>query len=225
MKNIFLIFGYGIPKNILKDENYNFYLKMVFNRIYDITTKSNITNPIIICTGGETDMYKPYERTEAEEMIRLLEKLATRPFLKKVTKNWQFIPEKKSLSSLENLLYGAEIIKKKNIKKPKVFIFCEQTREKIIKILANKILNNNYSIKVIPIDFDISPNRYVDPKFLLEKEQVYLKHSLRAFKSPENLKKFRKIFEEKIEFLRQAGPGDHTRAVKEWWEQKLKELE
>jgi hypothetical protein len=36
MKNIFLILGHGIPKNILKDENCNFYLKMVFNKIYDV---------------------------------------------------------------------------------------------------------------------------------------------------------------------------------------------
>ena len=52
MKNIFLVFGYGIPKNILKDENYNFYLKMVFNKIYDLATKNDIKNPVIIVTEG-----------------------------------------------------------------------------------------------------------------------------------------------------------------------------
>jgi len=82
MNNIFLIFGYGIPKNILKNENYNFYLKMVFNRIYDIIVKTKVRKPLVICSGGKTDIFKPYNRTEAEEIIKFLKKLRNKPFLK-----------------------------------------------------------------------------------------------------------------------------------------------
>ena len=224
MNDIFLVFGYGIPKNILKDENYNFYLKTVFNRIYEITLKSKSKKVLIICSGGKTDMFKPYRRTEADEMIRLLKKISKRPFLKKITRNWLFIPERKSLSTLENLLNCWEIIRKQSIRKANLYIFCEQTREKRIKILAKKILNKNYNFLVIPIDFDVSANRYLPIDFIAKKEKVELKYALWALQSPKNLKKYRKVFAERIEYLRKAGPKRDAEAIKKWWEQKLKEL-
>ena len=224
MNDVFLIFGYGIPRNILKDENYNFYLKMVFNKIYDFVVKKGIENPTIVCSGGKTDMFKPYKRTEAEEMIRLLKSLSKRPFLREATRNWLFIPEKKSLSTLENFLNCLQQIKKRKIKKANFYIFCEQTREKRIKVLAKKMLDKNYNFLVAPIDFDVSTNRYLSPDFIAKKEKVELKHALWALQSPENLKKYHEVFAEKINYLRKAGPNVHVEAVKEWWEQKLKEL-
>jgi hypothetical protein len=224
MNDVFLVSGYGIPKDILKDENYNFYLKMVFNRIYDIVSMNKIKKPLIICSGGKTDMFKPYKRTEAEEMIRLLKNLSKRPFLKKITRNWLFIPEKKSLSTLENFINCQQIIKKRRIKKANFYVFCEQTRAKGIKILAKKIFNKNYNFLIIPIDFDVSANRYLSIDFIAKKEKAELEHSLWALQSPKNLKKHHKVFAERIEYLRKAGPKVHVEAVKEWWEQKLKEL-
>ncbi len=225
MKNVFLVFGYGIPKDIYKDENYNFYLKMVFNKIYDFVIKQSIRNPIIICSGGKTDMFKPYERTEAVEMIKLLKKLSERPFLKTITKDWLFLPEKKSLSTLENFISCKTLLKNKKINKANLYIFCEQTREKRIKTVGKKIFNKNYNFQVVPIDFDVSSNRYIDPEFLAKKERVELKHSLWALESTENFKKHHELFQEKIDYLRKAGPDVHVEAVKEWWEKKLKEIE
>lgn len=224
MNDVFLILGYGIPKDILKDEKYNFYFKMVFNRIYDITTRKKVTKPLVVCSGGKTDMFKPYKRSEADEMIKLLKKLSNRPFLKKITRNWLFIPERKSLSTLENILNCKEVIKKKNIKKTNFYIFCEQTREKRIKILAKKILDKNYNFQVMPIDFDVSKNRYLPTDYLVKKEKTELDHSLWALRSPENLKKHHKVFEEKIEYLRKAGPKVHVEAVKKWWGNKIQTL-
>ncbi|MEK7606775.1 MAG: hypothetical protein AAB444_01065 [Patescibacteria group bacterium] len=63
--NFFLIFGYGVPKDIFKDENYNFYLKTVFNRIYDRVTEGKIKKPVILCGGGKTDCYKPSKHVQA----------------------------------------------------------------------------------------------------------------------------------------------------------------
>ncbi|MBU0660650.1 hypothetical protein KKG22_00555 [Patescibacteria group bacterium] len=225
MKNIFLVFGYGIPKNILKDENYNFYLKMVFNQIYSLVVENNIDNPVIICSGGKTDLYKPHKRTEGAEMVKLLKNIAKRPFLKKVTKDWLFVPEKTSLSTLENFLNCRAILNKKGIQKASLYVFCEKTREKRIQRLAKETLDKNYNFQVLPVDFDISENRYLDPKFIAKKEKLVLKHDLWALENPENLKKYHKLFEEKFEFLRKAGPNAHTKAVKAWWEKKINDLE
>lgn len=226
MNKVFLIFGYGVPKDILKDEIYNFYLKMVFNKIYDIVITNQIDKPMIITCGGPTDMTKPYKRTEADEMIRFLKSfIKSRSYLKTITKDWIFIPENKSLSTLENLLHSNEMIQERNIKKANVFIFCEQTRERRIKIIANKILNKNFKLCVIPIDFDTTENRYLSQEYLEKKESAELKHSLWALQSSKNLKKHHKIFEEKFEYFRKFGNKRHVNAVKKWWDKKLKELE
>ena len=222
LNNIFLVFGYGVPKNILKDENYNFYLKMVFNRIYDLVAKNKIVKPVVIFSGGKTDCHKPYKRNEADEMIKLFRLLSKRPFLKEATKDWFFISEKRSLSTLENFLYCKEIILKRKIKKANLYIFCEQTRKRRIKISARKMFNKNYTVHVIPIDFDISLNRYLDPKFIIRKEREELKHTLWALQKYKNLKEHHKLFKEKIKFLRGHKPNKHAEAVKKYWEMKLK---
>lgn len=225
MNNIFLVFGYGIPKDILKDENYNFYLKTVFNKIYDASVKNKSAKSLIICCGGETDVIKPYKRNEADEMIKFFAALIKkRSFLDPVIKNWIFVSEKKSLSTLENLINSKKIIGRRKTGKADFFIFCEQTREKRIKVLAKKVLGKNCNFQIIPVDFDISSNRYLPSGFLEKKERLELKHSLWALRSPENLEKYHKVFAEKMEYLRKAGPKAHVRAVKKWWEQKLEEL-
>jgi hypothetical protein len=203
MTDIFLVFGYGVPKDILKDENYNFYLKMVFNKIYDISIKRNSKKSLIIFCGGKTDMFKPYRRTEADEMIRFFTNLIRkRPFLSRLTKNWLLIPEKTSLSTLENLINSKKIIEKKAIKNAHLAIFCEQTRKRRISVLAKKILGaRHYSVQVMPIDFDISANRYLLPDFIDRKEKAELKHSLSALKSPENLKNITKFLPKNLDIL------------------------
>ena len=225
MNNVFLIFGYGVPRDILKDEIYNFYLKMVFNKIYDFAVKNKIDKPIIITCGGPTDMIKPYKRTEADEMIRFFKVfIKERSFLKSITKDWVFISENKSLSTLENFLHGNKIIQKRKIIKACIYVFCEKTREKRIKIIGKKVLNKNYDLKVIPIDFDTTENRYLPIEYLVKKESVELEHSLWALKNTKNLEKHHKVFEEKFEYFRKFGNKKHVNAVKMWWDRKLKEL-
>ena len=224
MNSIFLVFGYGVPKNILKDENYNFYLKTVFNKIYDLSAKNKITKPIIIFSGGATDCHKPYKRNEADEMIKLFKVIKGRSFIKTITKNWLLLPERKSISTLENFLYCQDIILKRKIKKANIYIFCEQTRENRIKILSKKIFNKNYSCYVNPIDFDISLNRYLDVDFIAKKEQADLKYALWALQDSKNLEKLHKLFEDKLNYLRKVNPKKHEETIKKYWEMKLKEL-
>jgi hypothetical protein len=221
-QNIFLIFGYGIPKNILKDENYNFYLKMVFNKIYDLSTKKGITKPKIICSGGRTDMFKPYKRTEADEMIRSLKKISKKSFVKNVTKDWKFISENKSLSTLENFINCKKIIKAKKEQQINIYVFCEQTRKWRIGIISEKVFGESkYNLQVIPIDFDTSSNRYIDFEFLMEKEVAELKHSLWALENEDNMTKHHKIFQEKINYIRDAGPKVQAETIRKWWEEKI----
>lgn len=226
MKNIFLVCGYGVPKNILVDENYNFYLKIVLNKIYSLVTKNKIDQPLIILAGGKTDIFKPYKRTEAGEMIKLFKNIIKqKPFLKPITKNWLFVAENTSISTLENLLNAQQIISQRKIKQANVFVFCEQTREQRIKILAKKILAKNCSFQVVPIDFDISANRYLPSEYLSKKENAELKHCFWALQKPENLKQHHEMVEEKLKFFRQADWSKNTNAViKSWWDQKAKEL-
>lgn len=224
MKNIFLVSGYGMPEDIFKDHNYNFYLKSVFNKIYDLAIQNNNKGIIIICSGGKTDCFKPYKRDEANEILKFLKYLSQRYGLKKVTKNWKFIKETRSLSSLENILNAQKLIKNKKIKKAKWRIFCEHTRKKKVETLAKKILNKSYDFEVLGIDFDVSPNRYLESKFLAEKERKDLNNALWALKSSENLKKYHKLLEERISFLRKNGTKIHREAIKAWWEERLKEL-
>lgn len=223
MKQVFLVFGYGVPKDILHDEQYRFYLSVVFNTIYEMVTKQNCADPVILCSGGPTDMFPPYKRTEAEEMIRLLKHFAERPFLKERTAQWTFIPETHALSTLENMLNCQAIMEKEQLQDAQVTIFCEYTRQDRIQTVAKNVLQQH--VAIVPIDFDVSENRYLDPAFIAKKEEAELKHSLWALKNPENLKKHHALFQEKIDFLRNAGPDVHGEKIKEWWIQKLRELE
>ena len=221
MNQTFIVLGYGIPKNIFKDDNYHFYLNMVFNKIWDISSSSN-SKPLIIATGGKTDCFKPYKRTEAQEIIKYLKSLAKRSFVKAKTKSWKFIPENKSLSSLENIIFCKKILDNLPSHGP-VYIFCEQTRARRVTKIAKKLLKKSF--KLIPVDFDVSLNRYHDPEFLNKKEKTELQHVNWALNNPENLKKHHKFFKEKIEFLRKEGTSNHPEAVKKWWDLKLKEME
>ncbi|KKQ40639.1 MAG: hypothetical protein US58_C0014G0001 [Candidatus Magasanikbacteria bacterium GW2011_GWA2_37_8] len=178
MEKIFVVVGYGVPKNIMIDDNYNRYLGTIFNKIYDVTASN--TAVILFC-GGKTDCYPPYKRTEAEEMVRLFKSFADRGFVKAKTIKWKYIKEKRSVCRLENFLYAYEYIIKNKIKNPAVTIFCEYTRQKRAMELVKKIFKG-YKIRLEPIDFDLSYNRYLDKKFINEKETRQMKRALLALR-------------------------------------------
>ena len=220
----FLIFGYGVPEDILKGENYNRYLNLAFNRIFDIVREQKIEKPLIIFSGGRTDCFPPFHRTEAGEMMKFFLSIASRPFVAESTKNWRYVPEENALSTLENFLYSKEILEKENISEGKIYIFCEHTREKKVTTLAQNFLKE-YSFIVISVDFDNSSSRYLDPEFIEKKEGKDMEIYWWAMKNHENFKKFRDILEEKLERLRKVTPEKRTEAINEWWKEKMKEIE
>jgi len=221
MKNIFVILGYGIPKDILRDEPSRRYLGLVFNSVYKISLEKGDKKSIIVFTGGNSDIFKPFKRTEATEIKKLFLAFANRPFVKNYTKNWCYKIEARSLSTLENIINVNEVVKK--IKGPKrVYVFCEFTRAEKVKIFTRRIIKNNFQI--IPIDFDLSLNRYLSPDFIHKKESVDIKLGIKALRNKKFYSKYKDIFKERIEFLRKAGTKHHREAVKKWWESKLQEL-
>jgi hypothetical protein len=222
MKNIFIVPGYGIPKNILEDQPYKKYLGLVFNYIFETCTKTNSWAPIIIFCGGPTDVFKPYKRTEAEEMKKLFWKYTKRGFVKNYTKKWNYNIENISLSTVENILFAKKIADEIKSKK-NFYIFGEYTRKLKIQIFAKKIIGKNF--KVVPFDFDLSINRYRDPQFIQKKEKIDIKFGLKAIADKNFLIEYRKLFIEKLAYLRKMGPTRHKEAINVWWKEKVREFE
>ncbi len=221
MNNIFLICGYGVPKNILQDNNYNIYLNIAFNQLYNFTQVKKINNPIIIFSGGQTDCFKPYNRQEAVLMNLFFKKWSQRMQLKSITKNWQILLENKSLSTLENLLFSRNLLKSKKIKQGALYIIHEQTHGHRLKILVPKIFSSSFNKFYWPIDFDTSANRYLGEDFLRKKEAKTLRHDLWSLQSQGNLIKHHKLYQKRLIFLRQAKSDKHIDLVRKWWEKQL----
>lgn len=224
MLKIFSIFGYGVPKDIMKDENYNRYLSYCFNKIFDLAAGEKA---VVIFSGGPTDCFLPYKRTEAWEMKKLFSSLMRRKFVAEQTKKWKLTIENKSISGLENVFYLSGYLKRNKIMRAEVYVFCETTREKRVKTLLQLGNRQNTHLKnikftVIPADFDLSPNRYLDKKFLEKKERRALRAELKATKSQKNFDEYRKWHEKKLDFFRKNDYIHNPRVVEEWWKAHLK---
>ncbi|KKT69973.1 MAG: hypothetical protein UW63_C0040G0009 [Candidatus Uhrbacteria bacterium GW2011_GWF2_44_350] len=129
-----LVCGYGVPKNILNDKNYHTYLTQIFNFLFDRFANTSGT---VVLSGGATDCFPPFKRTEAREMkkwfdqkIRIVQKETGQKI------PWAFILDNKALSTVENILYF------KPLAKNKIFIFAEKTRAERIKKISKKIFKN-----------------------------------------------------------------------------------
>lgn len=215
MNRVFLILGYGIPKNIHRDDNYRRYLSLVFNTIFEASRKDTAGPAQIIFCGGPTDMYKPYRRTEAAEMEKFF-RASLRKLQTQERRNFTLHQEKKSLSTLENLVFTKSLLSRKRIKTRQVTVFCEYTRHRRISVLGKNIFGST-TVRVVPIDFDTSTNRYLDPKFLAAKESKVLKFDLWALENSKNFARWHNLFVEKIAFLRSIPPKRQVRAIEQWW--------
>jgi len=220
-KQIYLILGYGVPKDILSDKHYDRYFSQAFNCIYN---QSAGGPAVIIFSGGPTDCYKPYKRTEAGEMLKLFKKFCGQSFVRKAVKRWKLLVENKSLSTLENLLFAKNILIGKKIKGGNLTIFCEATRVRRIKILAGKIFSKLFKIKIVSVDFDTSVNRYCAKDFLDKKEKKSLKLELRALKDKKLLKKARGLCLERLEMFRNEGYNKNPVVITKWWKEVFMKL-
>ncbi|MFH1404847.1 MAG: hypothetical protein ABIH21_01990 [Patescibacteria group bacterium] len=151
---VVLICGYGVPNNILKDINYNLYLTVCVNKLF---STHRYDSGYIILSGGKTDCFKPYRRTEAGEMKKWIKKKIIQ--IEKATKeklSWKIILDKKALTTVENLLFLKQFINKTTKIKP--IIFFEYSRTDKIRKLVKTIFQDK--TELYPIDFDGSSIRY-----------------------------------------------------------------
>lgn len=224
MQQVHLIFGYGIPDNIFVDENYLRYLSTACNQIFDaVGTAESSAPPTIICSGGPTDMVPPYSRTEAAEMLSLFASIANRPCMQATTKDWQYIAEDTSISTLENIINCTAIINDTFTSQTELYIYCEYTRRNRIRTLAEHICSTAKHLHIVPIDFDMSPSRYLDRDFISKKEAAELKHALWALESESNMNQHHALFEEKLAYFRSLEPEAHTDAMAMWWREKFEQ--
>jgi hypothetical protein len=203
---IFVVPGYGLPKDVSIDPKYNEYLNVVFERISKFSSLSPKTKITIIFTGGNTDLDKPFNRTESGEMIKLFKKIGGHQI-----KNWNIKKEQKSLSTLENLVYVNKMLESEKIS-GNITIFCERSRSTRIEKVAREIFKN---FTITPVD--LLSEEQKGSALIKKKEKVALDYSLRALKDKESFKKYRKVFEDKIKILRGVPEGKREEALKQWW--------
>lgn len=125
-----------------------------------------------------------------------------------------------SLSSLDNLLYSNEILKR-FAEVEKISIYCEQTRENRTKATAQKIFS--VPIEVVPMGLYTEEQQLKDGSLMAEKEDVALKLSLWALESSDNLAKLRQYYEKKFEILRNTPPDGRETALKELWRRSIEQ--
>jgi hypothetical protein len=120
---------------------------------------------------------------------------------------------------MENILLSK---RKLSVEPASVTVFCEWTRRKKQARFGREVFKHR--VTVVGIDFDQSANRYLDPDFISKKEALDMKASMRALKNPADFRKLHAMLEEKFRILREAGPKNHVKAVKAYWEKALKEF-
>jgi len=183
------------------DPNYQAYLHPILNRLFDLYHGVSGT---IVLSGGPTDLFPPYRRTEAGEMAKWLR--WTRAARQEA---WDVVLERHSLTTVENLLnFVPKISEARDI-----LVFCEKTRARRIHCLIREI-PALHQAKVVAIDFDVSPRRY-DQAATKQRERTALQLELSAIKNPHALAHVRKLAKEKLRLMRQYPPEEAHRHLSE----------
>lgn len=196
------------------DENYITYLHVAFNNMYE---RAASQPAVIIPCGGPTNCEPPFEGTEADMIVDYLGSLTQRSEIAHQTVQWHIIPERESLSTLENLLFAKNILDKhKHVEH--ITIFCEHTRQKRVEVFAEQVFEQQ--VTVCAIDFDLSKNRYLDPEVIQTKETLATQEGLWTLEDRDRLALHHQLFEHKFAFLRaqQAKGIAHIDAIHTWYQ-------
>jgi len=220
---LYLICGYGVPEDIATDGNYGSYLRLAFNAIY---AEACGQRAVIVLCGGPTDCHKPYKRTEAGVMRDFFARhIESRPELRKATRKWSFVLEDTSLWLPESLLFAKRLLRQRKAAGT-LTVFCEKTREyKVGYLAAGAFHGTAITPEIRAIDFDFSANRYLDPSFLKEKEELDMMRSRRALFDSAILKAQHDVRVKRLRFLRRRGAKHHPDAIREWWEREMDKID
>lgn len=216
MSTAFLVLGYGVPDDVFTDANYTTYLRVVLNTIWSDPAKDKI----VWFAGGRTDLRKPYRRTEAGEMLRFFRRWERLPIVRRVTKQWHVASNPHPLGVPESLAWFVEYLGR--VAFDRTVVFCEATRRHRVETLMQHLVDSKVSrderALTIGVDFDTSANRYRSLDEIKEREQAELDLDTWALESPVNLHRYRQLREERMKFLRAAGPKRHVQAIQDWEE-------
>lgn len=219
MQTTFLVLGYGVPRDILRDANYRTYCTVVVNTILTRTRLEGNRQPRIIFCGGLTDFFPPYRRHEATEIRRLFRRVIGQTVVKRESRNWRLICEQRSLSTLENLLNARASLRQRRVRGGRLMIFCEATRARRIAAIAPLVFKRAFRCEVTAIDFDTSPLRYLAQHELQVREARALADSRRALRSARALAHHHNHFVQKVAAARAAkGPERNTSLRQSWQE-------
>ena len=216
MRIVYLVLGYGVPDDVFTNANVRVYLTIVFNRVFaDTVIGPPWPDVTIVISGGPTDCRPPYQRTEAHELARFFGHLRGQRGAGWATKLWTVLEEPFALSALESLI---DFKRRCEVTHPdRGVVFCEATRAKRMARLVRSLFGADASaVETVGIDFDTSANRYTDSATIAARERSGLSLDLWALKSEANLEALRALGQERLAYLRAAGPERHVRAVAQW---------
>lgn len=207
MQTAYIIPGYGVPRRIERDENYRVYLGSVFNVIFRESSAFKL-RPQIIFTGGPTDCFPPYRRTEARVMRDWFAQRLLQPSVRQQARRWRLRHESHSLSTVENLVFTRRMLMRPS--RP-LTIFCEWTRRQRVASLARRIFPG--PVRIIPIDFDQSDNRYENSRSIRRREQLHLLVSKLVLTDPAAWRSYHRLFVERLRTLRRGGGKQQVRRI------------
>ncbi|MBI3251272.1 MAG: hypothetical protein HYZ61_05505, partial [Candidatus Andersenbacteria bacterium] len=194
------------------------YLHAVVNYLF---SRYRDVDGTIVMNGGATDIFKPYKRTEAEEIKKwIFFTIGKSVHFSKVKKHWKFVVRPKSLTTVENLLNFAETIdlstpptSRRSRSGNNTLIFCEATRSARIHRLVREIPRLKKA-KIIAIDFDSSTRRY-DLDTIKKNERDFLRLELAALQDPTRLMSLRNFAKEKLRIMRTFSPEEAHKRLPE----------
>lgn len=217
MQSTFIVPGYGVPRDIVRDENYRTYLTVVFNTILTRTRTEGSRRPRIVFSGGPTDCFPPYRRREAVEMRRYFHRWQ-RTAARREIGAWRVLVERRSLSTLENLLFVRARLRSRNIRPSRLVLFAEATRAERIRQIAPLVFGRRLHAEIVAVDFDCSPLRYLPSSELQRREARALTDVRRALRSSRALAEHHRRFVRKIASLRAAPPNRRAAVIRQSWQ-------
>lgn len=222
MSDAYLIFGYGIPRDMRRDAAYRQYLRGVFSSIHRDVLRRGTPDPLIITSGGKTDCFPPFRRLEGVELMRGFRPFTRQAAVRTQTRRWRLAVERTALSTLENMTGCRDVLRRLGVRPTRIIILCAPTRAMRVRRVAPVVFGSR--VRVISVDFPRSTDPSPTSSALRRKERRAIACDLWALRSPQNFKRYHRIFARKVTFLRKLGPqGTHPRlagkALARWWHQ------
>ena len=228
MPHVYLIFGYGIPRDILRDAAYRAYLGGVLGFISRDVVRRRVRQPVVIASGGRTDCFAPYRRYEGVELLRGFRALAVRPPVAPATRSWRLLTERTALSTLENITGSRDVLRRRGIKPGSITMFCEPPRSRRVRAAGRQVFGR-IPLRVVAVPFPAPTEPSQNRRAIAAKERRAIAYDRWALRSPANFRRYHARYRRKLEFMRQMGPKHgHPQltgpALRGWWQAAHPEL-